>query len=273
MNAKSGKSRWFRFSPLPGRKRDYYLLFFAFVDIVITQLLQTFDVVFDPRARYFAIGFDVFVMTLWGFDLIGRTLSQENRIDYLKRHWYEVLGVVPFQILRFFLLLRGAKLAIVYYKMGRADEQFSRSITRELTFRFRDVIVDTIADAVFLQSLRRVEEVMSRLNYAELAKNAFQNHQTDLNNAVKASLLSKGMMGELARLPFMHGYIERVGDDVSTVISEVLESEVSGEIMKEITRGILAAMYERVQRLDLERITGSSTDTDEPTASDVQAPP
>lgn len=260
MNARPKTSRWFNFPPLPGRKRDYYLLFFAALDIVILQLTQSFDVVLGRTGRFVAIGFDVFVMSLWGLDLISRTYNQENKLEYLKRHWYEVAGIVPFQILRFLLLLRGVKLAIAYYKLGRADEQFSRSLTREITFRFRDVIVDTIADAVFLQSLRRVEEVMVRLNYADLARKAFQNHQRELNAAVKQSLLSKSMMGELARVPFMQGFVERTGDDVSMVISEILETEVSGEIMKEITRGILAEMYERVQRLDVERITGEPDD-------------
>jgi hypothetical protein len=268
MNERPKKSRWFNFPPLPGRRRDYYLLFVAALDIVILQLTQSFDVVLGPGGRLFAIGFDIFVMTLWGLDLIGRTYKQENKLDYLKRHWYEVAGIVPFQILRFFLLLRGVKLAIVYYKLGRADEQFSRSLTREITFRFRDVIVDAIADAVFLQSLRRVEEVMLRLNYAELARRAFQNHQKELNAAVKKSLRSKSMMGELARLPFMQGFVERTGDDVSMIISEILETEVAGEIMKEITRGILVEMYERVQRLDVERITG---DSEEQTSSEKRS--
>lgn len=263
MNAPEKSSRWFRFPPLPGRKRDYYLLFFAALDIIILQLTQSFDVVLGRTGRFVAIGFDIFVMTLWGIDLISRTWNQDNKLEYLQRHWYEVAGVVPFQILRFLLLLRGVKLGIAYYKLGRADEQFSRSLTREITFRFRDIIVDTIADAVFLQSLRRVEEVMVRLNYADLARRAFQNHQQDLNEAVKKSLLSKSMMGELSRIPFMQSFIERTGDDVSLVISEVLESEVTGEIMKEITRGILADMYERVQRLDVERITGEADRTDE----------
>jgi hypothetical protein len=35
-----------------------------------------------------------------------------------------------------------------------------------------------------------------------------------------------------------------------------METEVFGNIMKEITRGILKEMYERVQKLDVERITG-----------------
>lgn len=256
MNAhRPARRRWFRIPPLPGRKRDYYLLILAGIDITLLQLSQSFDVIVSRQGRFTAIGFDIFVISLWGLDLLTRTLKQENRLDYLKRHWYELAGIFPFQIVRFLLLLRGVKLAIAFYKLGRTDEEISQSLTRELTFRFRDIIVDSIADAVFLQSLRRVEEVMMRLNYATLARRAFQNHQEELTEAVKQSLLSKSMMGELARVPFMQGFVDRTGEDVSSVITEVLEAEVSGEIMREITKGILAAMYDRVQRLDLERLT------------------
>lgn len=249
------RRRWFRIPPLPGRKRDYYLLVLAGIDIILLQLSQSFDVIVSRQGRFLAIGFDIFVLSLWGIDLLMRTLKAENRLDYLKRHWYEIAGIVPFQIMRFLLLLRGAKLAIAFYKLGRTDEEISQSLTREITFRFRDIIVDSIADAVFLQSLRRVEEVMMRLDYAALARRAFHNHQEELTATVKESLLSKSMMGELARVPFMQAFVDRTGEEVSTVITEVLEARVSGEIMREITREVLAAMYDRVQRLDLERLT------------------
>ena len=262
MKDQTKSKRWFRFSPLPGRKRDYYLLILAALDIALSQITQLFDVVLGRDGKVIALWFDIVVLTLWGLDLVFRTLQQKNRIAYLKQHWYEVLGFLPFQMTRFLLLVRGVKLAIVYYKIGRSDEILTQSLTREITFRFRDVIVDTIADAVFLQSLTRVEEVMSRLNYADLARKAFKNHQSNLNAAVKTSLMNKSMMGELARIPFMQGFVERTGEDVSIVISEILENEVSGEIMKEIIRDILSEMYEKVRRLDVERITGEPNQTD-----------
>lgn len=77
-------------------------------------------------------------------------------------NWYEIIGVVPFYFLRPFLILRGIKLLIAFYKLGQSGQNLSDIVTREITFRFRDVIVDTIADAVFLHSLERVEEVMIR---------------------------------------------------------------------------------------------------------------
>lgn len=240
---------------LPGRKWDYVLLSLVAVDTLLLLLRGSYDVFLDRRVSLGLIGFDFFVLTLWGFDFLRKLWKEEDRWRFITRNWYEVVGLIPVVMLRPFLLLRGLKLGIAFYKLGKSTENVSQSLTREITFRFRDIIVDTIADAVFLQSLGRVEEVMSRLDYAELARKAFRNHQEELDALVKESLHTKSMMGELSRVPFMDGFINRIGVDVSKIISEVLEAEVAGSIMKEITRGILAEMHDRVRQLDVERIT------------------
>ncbi|MCB1168779.1 MAG: hypothetical protein KDK25_00510 [Leptospiraceae bacterium] len=242
-------------SLLPGRKWDYFLLSLVVIDTLLLLLRGSYDVFLDRRVSLALIGFDFFVLTLWGIDFLRRLWKEEDRWRFLTRNWYEVIGLIPIVMLRPFLLLRGVKLGIAFYKLGKASEDVSQSLTREITFRFRDIIVDTIADAVFLQSLGRVEEVMSRLDYAELARKAFKNHQEELDALVKESLHTKSMMGELSRIPFMDGVVNRIGGDVSKIISEVLEAEVAGSIMKEITRGILAEMHDRVRQLDLERLT------------------
>ena len=241
---------------LPGRTWDYFLLSLVALDTLLLLLRGSYgDIFLDRRISLGVIAFDLTVLMLWALDLLQKLRKEDDRWRYLATNWYEVIGLIPIVMFRPFLLLRGVKLGIAFYKIGRSSEPVSRSLTREITFRFRDIIVDTIADAVFLQSLTRVEEVMSRLNYAELARQAFKNHQQELDALVKESLHTKGMMGELARVPFMDGFVNRIGGDVSRIIAEVLEAEVAGSIMKEITRGILTEMHARVRELDVERLT------------------
>lgn len=249
---------WIRI--LPGTKRDYFLLTLVVIDIVLITFRASYSTLLGNRFDLTILIFDISVIVLWFFDFIHRLRKEEDKIDFIKTHWYEVVGMVPLIILRPFLLLRGAKLAIAFYKLGRSDEEISRSLTQEITFRFRDIIVDTIADAVFLQSLERVEEIMLKLDYSQLAHNAFEKHYPDLQKVVKDSLLSKSMMGELSRVPFMQGFIDRTGEDVTSIIMETLETEVTGNIMKDITRGILREMYGEVKKLDIERLTGQRFD-------------
>jgi len=247
------------FKNLPGRSADYNLLLIAFIDIVLLMIINTYGVFLQKQYNFFVYGLDIMVILIWGIDLslrVRKQLTEEKKRYYLLTHWYEVIGVIPIPLFRPFLLLRGVKLAIAFYKLEKSGEEISKTLTREITFRFRDIIVDTIADAVFLQSLKRVEEVMIRLNYAELAKHAFKKYEKELTDVVKNSLYSTTMMGELSKVPFMKGFVNYAGEEISKVISEIMETEVFGNIMKEITKGILEEMYQRVQKLDVERITG-----------------
>ena len=248
---------------LPGQKRDYFFLSLVVADI----LLLVFGGVYQPVFQRIGwdigqvlLGFDQLVVILWALYLWARSRHSADRWAFARMHWYELIGLLPLgAIARSFLLLRGAKFGIAFYKLGRADQgDVAGMITRDITFRFRDVIVDTIADAVFLQSLRRVEEVMLRLDYSRLAHAAFNEYQEELRVAVNNAVRQRSIVGKLSSLPFLNGIGDMIGDDLSEVIKEVLETEAAGKIMKDITRGILHEMTGEVHKLDVERITGMS---------------
>ena len=245
---------------LPGSKKDYFLIFLAAVDILLLLVRNSYGQLLGGSVFTIVTIFDLIVIIIWALDFIGRFRREEDKLLFLQTYWYELVGVVPLIILRPFLLLRAAKLIIAYYKLGRSERDVSRLITQDITFRFRDVIVDTIADAVFLQSLQRVEEVMVRLDYSDLARKAFQENRDSLRKIVNDSLSTKSMLSELNKVPLMDAFSKRLGEDVSEVIIEVLETEVAGDIIKRIVHGVLLEMTDRVRDLDVERITGHKTD-------------
>ncbi len=243
---------------LPGRPQDFDLLFFISIDLIFILIYNSYALLLPETFKYFVYFYDFLISFIWAVDLYIRIKHQRDKtkkIHYLKTHWYEIIGLLPFPVLRFFLLLRGVKIAIAFYKLGKSEEIISRAITREITFRFRDIIVDTIADMVFLQSLKRVEEVMLKLNYTELAKSAFKKYENELNQVVKESLNSTVIMKEFSKIPFTSSIVSYAGDEISKIMSEILETEVMGNIMKEITKDILKEMYKKVQKLDIERLT------------------
>ncbi|EQA46956.1 hypothetical protein LEP1GSC050_1186 [Leptospira broomii serovar Hurstbridge str. 5399] len=248
-------------SVLPGTGRDYFLLTLASIDVFLLLFVNSYKEFIHRDISAYVLVFDLMVLVLWGLELILKLRQKEDPKKYLKTNWYEIVGIIPFFFLRPFLLLRGVKLAIAFYRFGTSGQNVSEALTREITFRFRDVIVDTIADAVFLHSLERVEEVMLRLDYSQLAKQAFSKHDRQFHNKVNESLQSKFLLGDLSRLPFMSELSRRLGEDIGQMIAEVLETEVMGEIMKDITANILREMTDHVRKLPLERITGTQSNT------------
>ena len=246
----------FWLSVIPGTKRDYFLLTLAVLDAIVILFSSNLLTLFPFMVTGAIVTFDIAVVTIWGLFFLHRFIREKNRWSYVSYHWYEIIGLIPVPLssLRLFLLLRGAKLIIAYYKLGRSDQDVSLLLTRDLTFRFRDVIVDTIADAVFLQSLHRVDEVMSTLDYERVAKAAMERHRETLRAAVAESLSSKSMIGELRKVPLMGGFAKWLTDDVGLVVAEIMEQKVIGDIMRDISGAILGSMHTRLRELGVERI-------------------
>ena len=256
-------------SLLPGRRIDYFFLGLAVLDIFLLlfinnneNLLKIFHI--EDYLFVFTI-FDYLVIAAWCLYLYSRYRREDTtKINFITQHWYEFVGLVPLAFpFRPFLLLRAAKFAIAFYKLGRSENDVSTMITRDITFRFRDIIVDTIADAVFMQSLQRVQEVMLRLDYSQLAHKAFQDHQEELREVVNEAIHSKSIVGELSKIPFLNTITDQLGEDISQIFMEVLETNTTGDIMKEITRGILQEMSQELKTLDLERITAQEEKIDQ----------
>ncbi|WP_061224826.1 hypothetical protein [Leptospira weilii] len=244
---------WFR--ALPNSGRDLFLLPIAALDVFLLLTYNSYNEILPRELYIYVIGFDFFVLVVWVMELISKFRKSKEPGTFFSMNWYEIVGVIPFYFLRPFLLLRGMKILIAFYKLGQSGQNLSDIVTREITFRFRDVIVDTIADAVFLHSLERVKEVMVRLDYSQLAKKAFELHQDQFNIKVNEALKSKFLLGELSKIPFMGEISKRLGEDISLMITEILENQVTGEIMKQITEAILKEMANHVKKLPIERIT------------------
>ncbi len=246
-------------SVLPGTAKDYFLLGIAAIDVFFLLFVNSYKEFIHKDIHTYVLAFDFFTILLWGLEVWFQIRKKQDIKKYLRTNWYELVGIVPLYFLRPFLLLRGVKLAIAFYRFGTSGQNVSEALTREITFRFRDVIVDTIADAVFLHSLERVQDVMLRLDYSQLANQAFSKHTEQLNSKVNESLQSKFLLEELSRIPFMSEISKKLGEDIGKMIAEVLETEVMGDIMKDITTNILKEMSEHVKKLPLERITGPSS--------------
>lgn len=245
---------WIRL--IPARGADYFLLFYLALDLALILFHDSYRDLLPKGSVTYVRYFDFSLIAIWSIDFILRLRRQEDRWGYVRAHWYEAIGLFPLHPMRYLLALRAAKIGIAYFRILRSDRDVGQLVVEEITFRFRDIFVDTIADAVFLRSLERVDEVMSRLDYETLARSTFQKHQASMQKAVHDSINSKSIIGDLARIPLMGTVVNKIGADVSSIVIEVLETEVTGRIMKDITSSILTEMNERVKLLDLERLTG-----------------
>lgn len=252
------KTRYF-FSRIPGTKKDHFFLTIVLIDLFFFLLISSYGSFFPDTVLLGFLIYDFIVVTIWGVNLVHRYRTFDNKFDFVQSYWYEILGVLPFNFFRPFLLLRALKNWIAYIKLFGNEKDVSKLNTVELTFRFRDIILDSISDAVFLRSLDRVEEVMVQLDYSSLSKSIIEKYEEELLYELNQSMKSKEIVGALARIPLLNKISQQMSEDFATVFKEVLETEVMGNIMKEFTRAIMSQMASRVKNMESARIVGEST--------------
>lgn len=259
--ASNWKKAVYFFRRIPGSKKDHFFLTIVLIDLFFFMMEDSYGLFLASNILMGFLIFDFLVISIWGIDLFRRFLKHEDKLDFLLTYWYEVLGVLPFNLFRPFLLLRAAKIWLAYVKLFGKEKDIGKLNTKELTYKFRDMILDTISDAVFLKSLDRVEEVMVRLDYASLSKSIIEKYEVQLLREFNDSMKKKEVAGAMARMPILEKFAEQISEDYAKVFKEMLESEVMGEIIKEFTKAILERMASQVKNLDIERLVGEEKES------------
>jgi hypothetical protein len=246
-------------SYIPISKREYFLHVILILDSALLLFKNSYESFLPQFASGIILSIDILVVTLWGFWFFYKLKSKENKIAYMEDNWYFIPGLLPFQVLRFFLLLSTIKLAIITYKfIKRGIKDPKQFINREINFRFIDLFVDAISDAIFLRSLERVEEVVQGMDFAKLNSEIMNKHKENIRLLIQSSLESKNSIKRLNDIPFLNGITYELSKEVTDSILESANHPAIGEIMKEINLSILKVMDDRVRKLDLDRITNES---------------
>lgn len=244
---------WIRL--FPASKKDYFLFFLTIFDLILMEVNNSYKVFLPAYFVTGAFAFDFLVIFIWLFDFRKRYKRHDNKLDYIATNWYEIVGMLPFTMLRPFLLLRAVKMGIAAFKLAKSDIDPSKLKTREVYIKFSEVIMDTISDNVFLQSIDRVRDVMRRLEYDQLVDKIYVDYENEIKDSVKEVLYSKTSMKDLSKLPLFSVVENKITGEISESMRDILKSKIMADVVRAITTEILDQMEKRVTMLDVERIT------------------
>ncbi len=244
---------WIRL--FPASKRDYFLFFITLLDVVLLEVNNTFKVFLNPYFISGVVIFDFLVIFIWFLDFRKRYKNHENKLEYISINWYEIVGILPFSVLRPFLFLRAVKMGIAAFKLANANIDPDKLKTREVYIKFSEVFIDTISDKVFLQSIDRVRDVMRRLEYDKLVDTIFTSYEKEIQSSVREAVYQKTSLKDLTRLPFFNMIESKLSSEITSSMKDLMKSEIIAEVVRTITTEILDQMEKRVTMMDAERIT------------------
>jgi len=161
------------------------------------------------------------------------------KLEYVKRNWYEVLGMIPLQhpALRGFRLFRALRILILLSRFGRAaDRALGDEFTYRLVNRFKSAIVESISGAVTVAVLDEVSEVLAKGQYARNIARALEENQPQLRAMIAEKLRNDPQTGRLSRLPFAKDLSETFIDLALRVVEQVLLDPRTDELIADVLR-------------------------------------
>ncbi len=242
---------------IPVTRKDYFFHSLLLIDCLFLLIKDSYEGLISFYNFSLAIFiFDLFVVTIWGISFLRRLSKQEDKLDYIINRWYNVLGLFPFSFFRLFLLFSTLKHILLIYKyIQRGIKDRVNFTDQEFNVTFRSMFIDSISDAIYLNSLKRVEEVVNRLEFDKITKQIVDKHEDNLKLLVKKSIQSKSIVGKLESIPLLKGISSQMAEDITSVLIETLEAETTANITRELNLFILKEMELNVKSLGLDRIS------------------
>ncbi|WP_421793213.1 ion transporter [Hydrocarboniphaga effusa] len=179
----------------------------------------------DEAQLYFVFGADTTICAVFALEFLWRWRRAGWTWAYVRRNWYDVLGMIPVQhpALRAFRLLRVLRVVVLVSRVGMAvdrtlgDEYFYR-----FTSRLKRDLVSSISGAVTLAVLEEVEQVLHKGTYTANVVKALDRNRPELRRLILDKVKQDPTAGRFRRIPFYDDIMEAAVDAALRVSSDLL---------------------------------------------------
>ncbi|MGQ0698767.1 MAG: ion transporter [Panacagrimonas sp.] len=227
---------------------DWLMLALALLSVGL--LVWEMWVELDEHTRELISAADYAICAIFAAEFVWRWRAAGWSGDYVKRDWYEVLGMIPLQhpAVRAFRLFRVVRIVFLLARFGRAaDRALGDEFTYRLVNRFKNAIVESISSAVTVAMLDEVQQVMAKGTFSGNVARALEQNQAPLRAMIAEKLRDDPQAGRLSRLPFARDITEAVIDTSMRVIEQVLQDPRTEELIADLLRENLQQIRSAVQ--------------------------
>jgi hypothetical protein len=225
----------------PARRRvaliDWIMLLLALASVAALGY-ESWGPVTDAQRKLIVTGDFVFC-AIFAAEFLWRWRGAQWERAFLKRNWYEILGMIPaaHPALRAFRLFRVFRIAVMLSRAGAAaDRALGEDFTYLFVNRFKSAIVDSISDAVTVAVLDEVADVLGRGTYTRNIARALRENEAHMRSMIFEKLRNDPKAGRLSRLPFYKDISEALVDAGFRIIEEVLADPRTDELVADILR-------------------------------------
>lgn len=216
---------------------DWLMLALALISVALLAW-EAWGAVSELERRWI-LWADLAICGLFASEFVWRWRAAGFSFAYVRRNWYEVLGMIPVQhpLVRGFRLFRIVRIVILLSRFGMAaDRAFGDEFTYRLVRRFQNRIVDAIKGPVTVAMLDEVSAVLSQTHFTGNIARALSENERELEAMIAEKLRQDPQAGRLKRLPFYDEVVRGVTQAGFRVVMEVLRDPRTDELIADLLR-------------------------------------
>ncbi|HKY92932.1 MAG TPA: ion transporter [Nevskiaceae bacterium] len=227
---------------------DWLMLALAILSVGL--LLWEWLATLKPETSQLIVIADYAICGVFAAEFVWRWRQAGWTWVYVKRNWYEVLGMIPLQepALRGLRLFRVVRIVVLLSRFGRAAD---RALGDEFTYlfvkRFKDTIVESISSSVTVAVIDEVADVLKHARFSKNIGRAMQENHAELRAMLLEKLREDPQAKRLARLPFAADLTEAVIDAVLRVLDQLLQDPRTDELIADVLRENLHQIQRSVE--------------------------
>ena len=153
---------------------------------------------------------------------------------YLRRHWWEVIALVPLLVGGPMIVWVVILLARVVRVVDRTDNVLGDRITAGLTTHFSGPIVEAIKRPLTVAMLDEVIAVIEAGTYAKNVKAAIDENHQEIESMVLDLVRQDPTTGRLRHLPFHDDIVRLVADTVLRIVDGALDDPRTDELVRDV---------------------------------------
>lgn len=248
-------------SPAPVRRiglLDWIMLLLAVGSIALLCWETFWDL--PTETTRWIIRTDIAICAIFAIEFTWRWRGTGWQWSYVKRNWYEIIGMIPLSepALRGFRLFRILRILVLLSRFGRAaDRAFGDEFFYRLVNRFSGAIVDAIKAPITAAVLDEAATVMSKGHYTQNIARAMLENEREIEAMIAEKLREDPQAGRLSRLPFYDDIVKSVTRAGFRVLLEVLRDPRTDELVADMLRENLmqlrSAVLEHEAEIEAER--------------------
>ena len=169
---------------------------------------------------------------------------------YLRKHWWEVLAVVPLTagVLGAWAVVPYVVLAArVVRLVDRTDNVFGDRITEVLIRHFSEPIVKAIKRPITIAVLDEVIDVIKTGHYAANISAALEENRLELEALILDLIRQDQAAGKLRRVPFHDDVVRLVSETVFRIVHGALDDPRVHELIDDVIRNSATQLKQSVR--------------------------